>query len=116
MNAVQFAEYGGPEVLKVVDVEEPHAGPEQIRIAVRAAGVNAFDWRMRSGALAAFMPVNFPASLGMDASGVVNEFGAGVAGVAVGEEVFGSTVTGAWHSTRCYELKRATRPKNEPLE
>jgi NADPH:quinone reductase-like Zn-dependent oxidoreductase len=50
---------------------------------------------MRSGALAAFMPVNFPASLGMDASGVVNEFGAGVAGVAVGEEVFGSTVTGA---------------------
>jgi NADPH:quinone reductase-like Zn-dependent oxidoreductase len=49
MKAVQFAEYGGPEVLKVVDVEQPHARPGQIRIAVHAAGVNAFDWKVRSG-------------------------------------------------------------------
>jgi NADPH:quinone reductase-like Zn-dependent oxidoreductase len=40
VKAVQFSAYGGPEVLRVVEVEEPHAGPGQVRIAVRAAGVN----------------------------------------------------------------------------
>ena len=57
MKAVQFTEYGGPEVLKVVDVEEPHAAG-QIRVAVRAAGVNSFDWKIRRGALAAVMPMS----------------------------------------------------------
>jgi NADPH:quinone reductase-like Zn-dependent oxidoreductase len=95
VKAVQFAEYGGPDVLKVVDVEEPHANPGQIRIAVRAAGVNAIDWKIRSGALAAFMPIGFPAGVGMDASGVVDEVGDGVEGIAVGDEVFGTATTGA---------------------
>ena len=95
MKAVQFAEYGGPEVLKVVDVEEPHAGPGQIRIAVRAAGVNAFDWKVRSGAMAAFMPLHLPAGVGLDASGVVDEVGEAVEGVAIGDEVFGTAASGA---------------------
>jgi NADPH:quinone reductase-like Zn-dependent oxidoreductase len=43
MKAVQFAEYGGPEVLQIAEVEEPHAGSGQVRIAVRAAGVNGID-------------------------------------------------------------------------
>jgi NADPH:quinone reductase-like Zn-dependent oxidoreductase len=90
MKAVQFSEYGGPEVLKVVDVEEPHAGPGQIRVAVRASGVNAFDWKFRRGDLAAFMRVDFPTGVGLDASGVVDEVGDGVRGIAVGDEVFGS--------------------------
>jgi NADPH:quinone reductase-like Zn-dependent oxidoreductase len=94
MKAVQFAEYGGPEVLKVVDVEEPHARPGQIRVAVRAAGVNAFDWKLRRGALAAVMPMNLPAGVGLDASGVVDEVGDGVKGIAVGDEVFGSIPIG----------------------
>lgn len=89
MKAVQFSEYGGPEVLKVVDVEQPHPGPGQIRVAVRAAGVNAFDWQFRRGLLAAFMRVDFPTGVGLDASGVVDEVGDGVKGVAVGDEVFG---------------------------
>jgi NADPH:quinone reductase-like Zn-dependent oxidoreductase len=95
MKAVRFAEYGGPEVLKVVDVEQPHAGPGQIRIAVHAAGVNAFDWKVRSGALAAVMPLSLPAGVGLDASGVVDEVGEGAEGVAVGDEVFGTAVSGA---------------------
>ncbi len=99
MKAVQFAEYGGPEVLKVVDVSEPHAGPGQIRVAVRAAGVNAFDWQFRRGALAAFMPVDLPTGVGLDASGVVDEVGDGVKGTAIGDEVFGSipiNTAGTW--------------------
>jgi NADPH:quinone reductase-like Zn-dependent oxidoreductase len=40
MKAAQFASYGGPEVLRFVEVSQPHAGPGQVRIAVRAAGGN----------------------------------------------------------------------------
>ena len=56
MRAVTFTEYGDPEVLHVAEVEEPHAGPAQVRIAVRAAGVNPIDWKVRSGAMREFMP------------------------------------------------------------
>jgi len=94
VRVVQFVEYGDPEVLGVAEVAEPHAGPGQIRIAVRAASVNAIDWKKRSGMLAEYMPVDFPHVGGYDAAGVVDEVGDGVAGVAVGDEVFGFTVGG----------------------
>jgi NADPH:quinone reductase-like Zn-dependent oxidoreductase len=94
VRAIEFAEYGGPEVLRVAEVEEPHAGPGQIRIAVRAASVNAIDWKKRSGMLAEYMPVELPHVGGYDASGVVDEVGDGVEGVAVGDDVFGFTVGG----------------------
>jgi NADPH:quinone reductase-like Zn-dependent oxidoreductase len=60
MKAVTFAEYGGPEVLHVADVEEPHPGSWQICIAVRAAGVNPVDWKARSGMMRDVMPVSLP--------------------------------------------------------
>ena len=90
MKAVQFTEYGGPEVLHVVEVEEPHAGPGQVRIAVRAAGVNGIDWKIRSGFMAGQIKLALPAGTGKDASGVIDEVGEGVSGVAVGDAVFGS--------------------------
>jgi NADPH:quinone reductase-like Zn-dependent oxidoreductase len=90
MEAVQFAEYGGPEVLRVVDVEEPHAGPGQVRIAVRAAAVNALDWKIRQGFMKDMRPLDLPAGTGLDAAGVVDEVGEGVEGVAVGDAVFGA--------------------------
>lgn len=90
MKAIQFATYGGPEVLRLVDVEEPHAGPGEVRIAVRAAGVNGFDGKVRAGYLAAQMPLTFPAGTGLDAAGVVDEVGEDVVDVEVGDAVFGS--------------------------
>jgi NADPH:quinone reductase-like Zn-dependent oxidoreductase len=90
MKAVQFKEYGGPDVLAVADVAEPHAGSGQVRITVRAAGVNAMDWKIRQGYMKDQMPLDLPAGVGLDASGVVDEVGEGVAGVAVGDSVFGS--------------------------
>jgi NADPH:quinone reductase-like Zn-dependent oxidoreductase len=90
MKAVQFAEYGGPEVLRVVETEAPHAGPGEVRIAVRAAGVNALDWKIRLGFMKDFMPLDLPAGTGLDAAGVVDEVGEGVTGVAVGDKVFGA--------------------------
>ncbi len=86
---MRFAEYGGPEVLELTEVAEPHAGPGQIRIAVRAAGVNPHDWRVRAGQFQRIKPMELPAGVGQDASGVVDEVGAGVTGIAVGDNVFG---------------------------
>jgi len=94
MRAVVYDEYGGPEVLHVADAEEPHAGPGQVRIAVRAAGVNPIDFKQRSGALAAFMPLELPAIDGREAAGVVDEVGEG-ASASVGDEVLGFAVGGA---------------------
>jgi NADPH:quinone reductase-like Zn-dependent oxidoreductase len=89
MKAIQFNEYGGLEVLHVVEVNEPHAGPGQVRIAVRAAGVNPSDWKRRAGQYRDFEEVTFPAGLGVEASGVVDEVGPGVSDVSVGDAVFG---------------------------
>ena len=95
MKAVQFSEYGGPEVLHVSDVEEPHAGAGQIRVAVRGAGVNPVDWKVRSGAMQQFIPIDLPGIPGSDVAGVVDEVGDGVTDVSVGDEVFGFAVGGA---------------------
>ncbi len=86
---VSFAKFGGPDVLQLVDAEEPHAGPGQVRIAVRAAGVNPVDWRIREGQFQKVRPIELPAGVGQDASGVVDEVGGDFGGVEVGDRVFG---------------------------
>ncbi|MET7271070.1 NADP-dependent oxidoreductase [Streptomyces flaveolus] len=89
MKKVIFGEFGGPDVLRLMDAEEPHAGPGQIRIAVRAAGVNPVDWRIREGQKLGAHPIELPSGVGLDAAGVVDEVGDGVEGVEVGDRVFG---------------------------
>ncbi|GHJ26593.1 oxidoreductase [Streptomyces hygroscopicus subsp. sporocinereus] len=86
---MSFAEFGGPDVLRLIDAEEPHAGPGQIRIAVRAAGVNPVDWRIREGQVLGAHPTVLPSGVGLDAAGVVDEVGEGVEGVEIGDRVFG---------------------------
>jgi NADPH:quinone reductase-like Zn-dependent oxidoreductase len=90
MKAVQFAEYGGPEVLRLVEVDKPHAGSGQVRIAVRAAGVNGIDWKIRAGYMSDGTPLSQPSVTGIDAAGVVDEVGEDAGDVAVGDAVFGS--------------------------
>jgi len=89
MWALQFTEYGGPEVIKLGEAPEPHAGPGQIRILVKAASLNGADWKYRSGIYAQGKPLKRTGYLGYDAAGVVDEVGDGVTGVAVGDDVFG---------------------------
>lgn len=89
MKKVSFAEFGGPEVLRLIDAEEPHVGPGQVRIAVRAAGVNPVDWRVREGQMLKAHPIELPAGVGLDAAGVVDEVGEGVEDVKAGDHVFG---------------------------
>jgi NADPH:quinone reductase-like Zn-dependent oxidoreductase len=85
MRAARFSNFGGPEVLEIVDLPDPHPGPGQVRIAVRAAGVNPSDWKKRKG----LMDGELPQTMGYEAAGVVDELGEGVADVAVGDRVFG---------------------------
>lgn len=89
MRALQFTAYGGPEVLTWGDAPDPHAGPGQIRIAVRAASVNPIDGKMFAGALSGGQPMVGTGYLGYDAAGVVDEVGEGVAGVSAGDDVLG---------------------------
>ena len=88
VKAVRFSRFGGPEVLEIVDLPDPHPGPGQVRIAVRAAGVNPSDWKKREG----LMDPELPQTMGYEAAGVVDELGEGV---AVGDRVFGFSAEGA---------------------
>ena len=91
VKAARFSRFGGPEVLEIVDLPDPHPGPGQVRIAVRAAGVNPSDWKKREG----LMDPELPQTMGYEAAGVVDELGEAVADVAVGDRVFGLSAEGA---------------------
>jgi NADPH:quinone reductase-like Zn-dependent oxidoreductase len=89
-RAVHYSSYGGPEVLDVVEVEEPHPGAGEVRVAVRAAGLNAFDFKARSSA--AMMPKGtLPRGQGFEFAGIVDELAPDVGAFAVGDEVLGFT-------------------------
>jgi NADPH:quinone reductase-like Zn-dependent oxidoreductase len=91
MKAARFDRFGGPEVLEIVELPDPHPGPGEVRIVVRAAGVNASDWKKRQGQ----MDPELPQTLGYEAAGVVDEVGDGVRHVAAGDRVFGLSESGA---------------------
>lgn len=91
MKAARFSRFGGPEVLEIVDLPDPHPGPGEIRIAVRAAGINPSDWKKRAG----LMDEELPQTMGYEASGVVDELGEGVTDAAIGDRVFGFSTQGA---------------------
>src|SRR6201996_4882043 len=89
MKAVVLHEYGGPDQLKYQDWDDLQAGSGQIVVRVTAAGVNPIDWKLRSGVMKAFMPLELPTILGYDYSGVVRSVGEGVEGYTEGDKVFG---------------------------
>jgi NADPH:quinone reductase-like Zn-dependent oxidoreductase len=93
---VQFSSYGGPEVLAVVDVPDPEPGPGEVRLAVRAAGVNPADWKLVAGRFTGGRPLESPQGLGYDVAGVVEALGDGVDGLEEGDEVLGSSAGQAY--------------------
>lgn len=97
-KAVRFDEYGDIDVLKVVEVPRPVPGPGQVLVEVRAAGINPGEASIRTGVFAQRWPSTFPSGQGSDLAGVVAEVGAGVTGVAVGDEVIGFTDNRASHA------------------
>lgn len=90
-RAVRFGRYGGIEVLEVAEVDPPELADGQMLVRVRAAGINPFEAKLRSGLYEADIPVQFPAAQGNDFAGVVESVGAGVRDFTVGDEVLGSS-------------------------
>jgi NADPH:quinone reductase-like Zn-dependent oxidoreductase len=89
-RAVVQERFGGPEVLQVRDVAEPHAGAGEVRVRVSAAGLNPADWKLAGSAEAAGrFGVTLPTGFGSDFAGVVDEVGDGVTGFAAGDRVYG---------------------------
>jgi NADPH:quinone reductase-like Zn-dependent oxidoreductase len=82
---VRFHKTGGPEVLKIEDVEVPPPGPGEVRIAVKALGLNRAEVMFRSGQY--LEQPKFPARLGYEAAGTVEALGEGVQGLEVGDAV-----------------------------
>jgi len=90
-RAVRFDEYGGIEVLKVVDVEQPVPDPGQLVVRVRAAGINPGETKIREGLLHERWPATFPSGQGSDLAGVVERVGDAVEDFKPGDEVIGFT-------------------------
>ena len=113
-KAVQFDDYGGIEVLEVRDVARPEPGPDEVLVAVRAAGINPSEAKIRAGLVREIFPATFPSGEGSDLAGVVEEVGAAVRGVAVGDEVIGYTDNRASHAE--YVLVEAANLTPKPAE
>ncbi|WTW92994.1 NADP-dependent oxidoreductase [Streptomycetaceae bacterium NBC_01309] len=99
MKAAVVTRFGGPEVLHIAEIPTPTAGPGQVRVKVRAAGVMPFDTGLRAGMFPPAMTPGFPekpAVPGNEFAGVVDEVGDGVTGFAPGAEVLGFATTGAY--------------------
>jgi NADPH:quinone reductase-like Zn-dependent oxidoreductase len=117
-KAVRFEQYGGVDVLQVVDVPKPIPGPEQVLVEVKAAGINPGEASIRKGLMASRFPATFPSGQGSDFAGVVAEPGSEVSSFHAGDEVIGFTNQRASQAT--YVVVLATqltpRPANVPWE
>jgi len=90
MKAAQINTYGGGEVVEINEnAPEPMIAPGKVLVEIYAAGVNPVDWKIREGYLQQMAPLQFPATLGGDFSGVVKEVGEGVSEFKKGDEVYG---------------------------
>ncbi|WP_370947659.1 NADP-dependent oxidoreductase [Amycolatopsis sp. cg5] len=91
MKVAGFTEAGPPGVLRVLEIEDPHPGPGQVRIKVRAAGVQPYDAAVRAGWEPPGADLRWPRVPGNEFAGVVDEVGEGVTEVRVNDEVLGFT-------------------------
>lgn len=89
MKTVAIKQYGGAEVLKIIDTEIPSVGTDDILVKVKASSVNPVDWKLRKGMLRFLPGQKFPKMLGGDLSGEVVEVGQNISGFRAGDEVYG---------------------------
>jgi NADPH:quinone reductase-like Zn-dependent oxidoreductase len=111
-KAVRFDEYGGVDVLKVVDVPQPVPGPGQVLVQVKATGINPGEAKIRDGLLHARWPATFPSGEGSDLAGVVAATGPDVTGFSAGDEVIGFTDNRSSHAE--YALAEAANLTPKP--
>ena len=98
MKTVHMTAVGGPEVLKLVDVEEPEPGPGEIRVANQAIAINFHEINERRGQ---GTTPGLPAPMGSDFAGPIDEVGEGVEALKVGDRVVGMAMRGAYAEKTC---------------
>jgi NADPH:quinone reductase-like Zn-dependent oxidoreductase len=113
VKAVQLDRFGGPDHLRLADVTDPVPGAGQVRIRVRAVGVNPLDAKIRSGALEQVFPTELPVVLGLEVAGTVDAVGDNVTAVAVGDDVLGLADGGGYAE---YVLATTVAPKPASLD
>ncbi|GAA2254448.1 NADPH:quinone reductase [Streptomyces ruber] len=96
MKAIVFDRFGGTEVLRQTEIATPEPGPGQVRVRIKAVGVNPVDGKIRSGIMEAVFPTTLPAVPGGEIAGVVDAVGEGVDRLKVGDEVLGWSDTGSY--------------------
>jgi NADPH:quinone reductase-like Zn-dependent oxidoreductase len=115
-RAIRFREHGGTDVLELAEIPDVEPGPGQVRVAVRAAGVNPFDWKVLHGRVPGF-PKAFPAGLGNDVAGVVDALGEGATSFAVGDPVLGQSATPSYATSALAAADRlVAKPDTLPWE
>ncbi|TNF84667.1 NADP-dependent oxidoreductase [Pseudomonas sp. ICMP22404] len=89
MKAIRVAQYGQVEGLSFEELPSPVPGQGEVLIEVAGSGVNPIDWKVLSGAMKAFIPLQLPYTPGVEVAGRVAAIGEKVTGFAIGDEVFG---------------------------
>ena len=115
-RAVRFDRYGGREVLYVADIEMPSAGPGEVVVEVRAAGINPGEAGIRIGAMQEMFPATFPSGEGSDLAGVVTAVGPDVTAFSVGDEVLGFSFRRSSHATHTAVPVDQSDPQAAPIE
>ncbi|MGJ6964266.1 NADP-dependent oxidoreductase [Streptosporangium sp. G11] len=117
MKAAAFFEFGGPEVLRVAELPTPEAGEGQVRVRIRAAGVQPFDLAVRQGWTPEGVGGELPRVPGNEFAGVVDQVGAGVDGISVGAEVLGFNLLSSYAEYVVVPAENVTpKPANMPWD
>ncbi|WP_405062494.1 NADP-dependent oxidoreductase [Kribbella sp. NBC_01505] len=116
-RAAAFFQPGGPEVLRLIDVPEPSAGPGEVRVRVKAAGVQPFDVAVVAGQIHRQQDPAIPTVPGNEFAGVVDQLGAGVTEFAIGAEVLGYGTLNSYQELLTVPVTQvAAKPANMPWE
>src|SRR6476469_7085384 len=90
MKSIQINKYGGSDVVDIINnVSIPRVSTGKVLVEVKASGVNPVDWKIREGYFQQMVPLQFPATLGTDFSGVIKELQENVSNFNIGDEVYG---------------------------
>lgn len=117
MRAAALSEFGSPDVLRIHEIEDPQAGPGEIRVRVKCAGVQPFDAAIRTGWAPPFLSVRPPVIPGNEFAGIVDQIGERVTGVEIGAEVLGFSTLHAYAEYLVVPADQIVpKPKDMPWE
>jgi NADPH:quinone reductase-like Zn-dependent oxidoreductase len=111
MKAIRIHQYGGPEVLAEVEMQRSTPGPNEVLIKIAAASINPIDWKQRAGYMKDIFPLTFPATLGWDVSGTVEEVGENVTHLQRGDQVYALVEGGGYAE---YAVVKETAVAHKP--